>query len=56
MEIFQKFAIWDATRVACGGGYSNSCFLEIAGVRLWKTAVLSMRRDNYPIRNQDFLY
>jgi hypothetical protein len=21
MGIFQKFAIWDATRVACGGGY-----------------------------------
>ena len=34
---------------------SNSCFLEIAGVRLWKTAVLSMHRANYPIRNQDFL-
>ena len=29
--------------------------LETAGVQLWKTAVLSMLRANYPIGNQDFL-
>ena len=27
MGIFQKFAIWDATRVACGGGYPRTGIL-----------------------------